>query len=83
MLFSVVKLKDKIRTANIVKICLLILVKGISKRNMSSPTTIFPPVFLLIILAAMVILSTRIEEVTTEDHSVYASPSTTSTLPGF
>jgi hypothetical protein len=50
---------------------------------MSSPTTIFPPVFLLIILAAMVILSTRIEEVTTEDHSVYASPSTTSTLPGF
>jgi hypothetical protein len=50
---------------------------------MSSVTTIFPPVFLLIILAAMVILSTSIEEVTTEDHSVYASPSNTSTLPGF
>ena len=50
---------------------------------MSSATTIFPLVFLLIILAAMVILSTSIEEVTTEDHSVYASPSNTSTLPGF
>jgi hypothetical protein len=51
---------------------------------MSSPTTIFPSVFLLIILAAMVILSsTHIEEVTTEDHSVYASPSNTSTLLGF
>ena len=50
---------------------------------MSSPTTIFPSVFFLIILAAMVILSTSIEEVTTEDHFVYASPSNTSTLPGF
>jgi hypothetical protein len=50
---------------------------------MSSPT-IFPSVFLLIILAAIVILSsTSIEEVTTEDHSVFASPSNTSTLPGF
>jgi hypothetical protein len=50
---------------------------------MSSATTIFPSVFLLIIVATMVILSTSIEEVTTEDHSVYASPSNTSTLPGF
>jgi hypothetical protein len=50
---------------------------------MSSATTVFPSVFLLIIVAAMVILSTSIEEVTTEDHSVYASPSNTSTLPGF
>jgi calcineurin-like phosphoesterase family protein len=50
---------------------------------MSSPT-IFPSVFLLIIVAAMVILSsTSIEGVTTEDHFVYASPSNTSTLPGF
>jgi hypothetical protein len=49
----------------------------------SSATTVFPSVFLLIIVAAMVILSTSIEEVTTEDHSVYASPSNTSTLPGF
>jgi hypothetical protein len=73
-LFSVVKLKEYIMTANIVKIGLLILPKGISERNMSSPT-IFPSVFLLIIVAAMVILSTSIEGVTTEDHSVYASPS--------
>jgi hypothetical protein len=50
---------------------------------MSSPT-IFPSVFLLIILAAIVILSsTSIERVTTEDNSVFASPSNTSTLPGF
>jgi hypothetical protein len=38
---------------------------------------------LLIIVTAIVILSTSIEEVTTEDHSVYASPSNTSTLPVF
>ena len=51
---------------------------------MSSPSTIFPSVFLLIIVTAIVILSsTSIERVTTEDHSVYASPSNTSTLPGF
>ncbi len=51
---------------------------------MSSTTIIFPSVFLLIIVAAMVILSsTSIEGVTTEDHFVYASPSNTSTLPGF
>src|ERR687889_949567 len=49
---------------------------------MSSPA-IFPSVFLLIIVAAMVILSTSIEGVSIEDHSVYASPSSTSTLPGF
>jgi hypothetical protein len=65
-------------TTNIVKIVLLILLKGISERNMSSPT-IFPSVFLLIIIAAIVILSTSIEGVTTEDHSVYASPSPSST----
>jgi hypothetical protein len=64
-------------TTNIVKIVLLILLKGISERNMSSPT-IFPSVFLLIIIAAIVILSTSIEGVTTEDHSVYASPSPSS-----
>jgi len=51
---------------------------------MASPTTIFPSVFLLIIVTAIIILSsTSIEEVTTKDHSVYASPSNTSTLPGF
>jgi hypothetical protein len=51
---------------------------------MASPTTIFPSVFLLIIVTAIIILSsTSIEEVTTEDHSVYASPSNTSTLPVF
>ena len=51
---------------------------------MPSPSTIFPSVFLLIIVIAIVILSsTSIERVTTEDHSVYASPSNTSTLPGF
>jgi predicted MPP superfamily phosphohydrolase len=51
---------------------------------MPSPTNIFPSVFLLIIVIAIVILSsTSIERVTTEDHSVYASPSNTSTLPGF
>jgi hypothetical protein len=50
---------------------------------MSSPA-LFPSIFLLIIVAAMVILSTTsIEGVTIEDHSVYASPSSTSTLPGF
>ncbi|MBD0359554.1 MAG: hypothetical protein ICV56_02435, partial [Nitrososphaeraceae archaeon] len=49
---------------------------------MYSPA-IFPSVFLLIIVAATVILSTSIEGVTIEDHSVYASPSSTSTLPGF
>jgi hypothetical protein len=49
---------------------------------MSSPA-IFRSVFLLIIVVAgMVILSTSIEGVTI-DHSVYASPSSTSTLPGF
>ena len=50
---------------------------------MSSPT-IFPLVSLLIIVSAMVILpSTSIEGVTTEDHSVYASPSNISTLSSF
>jgi Calcineurin-like phosphoesterase len=51
---------------------------------MSSPA-LFSSVFLLIIVvAAMVILSTTsIEGVTIEDYSVYASPSSTSTLPGF
>jgi Calcineurin-like phosphoesterase len=49
---------------------------------MYSPA-IFPSVFLLIIVAATVILSTSIEGVTIEDHSVYASPSSTSTLPDF
>ena len=38
---------------------------------------------MLIIVTAIVILSTSIEEVTTKDHSVYASPSNTSTLPVF
>jgi Calcineurin-like phosphoesterase len=50
---------------------------------MSSPA-IFPSIFLLVIVAAMVILSTTsIEGVTIEDHAVYASPSSKSTLPGF
>jgi Calcineurin-like phosphoesterase len=50
---------------------------------MSSPA-LFSSVFLLIIVAAIVILSTTsIEGVTIEDYSVYASPSSTSTLPGF
>jgi hypothetical protein len=50
---------------------------------MSSPT-IFPLVSLLIIVSAIVILSsTSIEGVTTEDHSVYASPSNISTLSSF
>jgi hypothetical protein len=49
-----------------------------SERNMSSPT-IFTSVFLLItVVAAMVILSTNIEGVTTGDHSVYASTSSSS-----
>ena len=61
------------------------MLKGISERNMSSPA-IFPSVFLLVIVAAMVILSTTsIEGVTTENHSVYASispppPPSTGTL---
>jgi Calcineurin-like phosphoesterase len=58
------------------------MLKGISERNMSFPA-IFPLFFLLIIVAAMVILSTSIEGVTIEDHYVYASTSSTSTLPGF
>jgi hypothetical protein len=49
---------------------------------MSSPA-LFSSFFLLIIVAAMVILSTSIEGVTIEDHHVYASPSSTSTLPSF
>jgi hypothetical protein len=66
------------RTANIVKIGLSILLKGMSERNMSSPT-IFTSVFLLItVVAAMAILSTSIEGVTTGDHSVYASTSSSS-----
>jgi hypothetical protein len=76
------KIKRLNKDCKFVKICFLIMLKGISERNMSSPA-IFPSVFLLIIVAAMVILSTSIEGVTIEDHSVYASPSSTSTLPGF
>jgi hypothetical protein len=62
---------------------LLVLLKGISKRNMSSP--IFAPVFLLVIVV-IVILSTSIEEsgiTIVENHSVYASPSSTATLSDF
>ena len=51
---------------------------------MSSPT-IFSPVSLLMIAVMVIISSTIIEGIATEDHSVYASPSppSTATLSNF
>jgi predicted MPP superfamily phosphohydrolase len=63
----------------------LLLLKGISERNISS-TPIFSSVFLLIIVA-MVILSVSIKEIAIGNHSVYASisssNSSTAILPDF
>jgi hypothetical protein len=73
MLFSVAKLKEQIKSANIVKIGLIILllIKGISERN------VFFYLFfsILLITVVMGILSlTSNEEIAIENHSAYASP---------
>jgi hypothetical protein len=73
MLFSAAKLKEQIKSANIVKIGLLVLLllKGISERN------VFFYLFfsILLITVVMGILSlTSNEEIAIENHSAYASP---------
>jgi hypothetical protein len=73
MLFSVAELKDQIKSANIVKIGLivLLLLKGISERNVFFFYLFFS---ILLIIVVMAILSlTSNEEVAIKNRSAYAS----------
>ena len=73
MLFSVAELKDQIKTADIVKIGLLVLllIKGISERNVFF--YLFFSILLIIVVMAILSLTSN-EEIAIENHSAYASP---------
>jgi hypothetical protein len=70
---SVAELKDQIKSANIVKIGLLVLllIKGISERNIFS--YLFFSILLIIVVMAILSLTSN-EEIAIENRSAYASP---------